>query len=144
MQPLDLTVRPPRSPKEQLDGLVMMPRTIDKIRAFLPGGNPGVYKIDGVSKRLLDRLGVSEEDLRQAVARAQSDDDVAAWLRTQTDPSRYAEVSKAISERSLDHIEDKAAFAERYPVVKERPELHYLSDILEADDAQMFSAEHKH
>jgi hypothetical protein len=43
MKPLDLTKTPPRSPREQLVGLVFIPRMIDKMRALLPGGNPGKY-----------------------------------------------------------------------------------------------------
>jgi hypothetical protein len=38
MDPLDLTVTPPRSPYQMLEGLYMLPRTIDKLRAKLPGG----------------------------------------------------------------------------------------------------------
>jgi len=138
MEPLDLTRRPPRSPKEELDGLVMLPRTIDKMRATLPGGNPGQYRIKGFSSRLLDAIGVSEDDFRDAVASAQTDEDVAKWLREHADVSKYAEVSKTLRERTIDRIEDKAGFAERYPIIKQRPDLYYHFDILEADDAEMF------
>ncbi|MBV9971796.1 MAG: DUF5069 domain-containing protein, partial [Candidatus Eremiobacteraeota bacterium] len=68
MEPLDLSKRPPRSPKLELDGLTMLPRTIDKIRATLPGGNLGPYRIAGFSQRMLDAIGVTEEQLRDAVA----------------------------------------------------------------------------
>ena len=54
MTPLDLSVSPPRSPYDELDGLVFMPRTIDKLRSMLPGGNPGEYFINGVQARLKD------------------------------------------------------------------------------------------
>jgi hypothetical protein len=40
MKPLDLTKTPPRSPREQLVGLVFIPRMIDKMRALLPGAIP--------------------------------------------------------------------------------------------------------
>ena len=41
MTPLDLTKQPPRSPRAPLGhlDLVMAARTVDKIRATLPGGN---------------------------------------------------------------------------------------------------------
>jgi hypothetical protein len=37
MRPIDLTIQPPRSPYQKMEGLYMMPRTIDKLRAKLPG-----------------------------------------------------------------------------------------------------------
>jgi hypothetical protein len=38
MDALDLTKAPPRAPRETLAGVVFLPRTIDKMRATLPGG----------------------------------------------------------------------------------------------------------
>lgn len=139
MEPLDLTKRPPRSPKLQLDGLAMLPRTIDKLRATLPGGSRGVYKIDGFSQRMLDKIGVTEGQLREAVAAAKTDDDVAAWLRKNADTSKYAEFNEYILNRSVDHVTDKGAFFERYPILKKRPDIYYLADMLEADDEEMFA-----
>jgi len=138
MEPLDLSKRPPRSPKLELDGLTMLPRTIDKIRATLPGGNLGPYRIAGFSQRMLDAIGVTEEQLRDAVAGAKSDADVAAWLREHANTNAYSEFSSYIKNRSLEDLDDPAAFAKRYPIVERRPDLHYLSDVLEADDAEMF------
>ena len=54
----------------------MMARTVDKLRAQLPGGNIGPYKIAGMSLRLLRALEVTEDDLRAAVAQAATDQDV--------------------------------------------------------------------
>jgi Domain of unknown function (DUF5069) len=45
MTPLDLTKAPPRSPREELRGLCMLPRMIDIARAKLPGGDIGEYQI---------------------------------------------------------------------------------------------------
>lgn len=122
----------------QLDGLAMMPRTIDKLRATLPGGDPGVYKIEGFSKRMLDTIGVPEEQLRDAVASAKNDEDVAEWLRAHADTSKYEEFTQYITKRSIDDVTDKEAFMERYPILKRRPDIYYLADMLEADDAEAF------
>lgn len=138
MENLDLRTRPPRSPKVELDGLVMLARTIDKLRASLPGGNVGVYKIDGFSQRMLDAIGVSEKELRDVVADAKDDSDVVGWLRSRIDWAKAVEVSNRIRGRNLNDV-DREDFSERYPVVKTKPELHYLVDVLEADDAEMFS-----
>jgi hypothetical protein len=42
----------------------MLARTIDKLRATLPGGNIGAYSIPGFSARMLSAIGVSEDDAR--------------------------------------------------------------------------------
>jgi Domain of unknown function (DUF5069) len=97
MKPLDLTKTSPRSPREQLVGLVFIPRTIDKMRALLPGGNPGKYHVDGASLGLLGRIGVDPAQLQEVVASAESDADVAAWLLEHADLSQSA----AINERFM-------------------------------------------
>ncbi len=117
----------------------MLPRTIDKVRASLPGGTMGVYRIDGFSRRMLDTIGVTEEQLRDAVGSAKSDDDVAKWLREHANTGKYEEFTHYILHRSVDDVTDKAAFMERYPILKRRPDIYYLADMLEADDAEMFA-----
>ena len=92
MEALDLTRRPPRSPRELLPDLdlLMAARTVDKLRATLPGGNLGAYQITGFSSRLLEALDIPEALLREAIAAADSDAKVAAWIREHSDPARYA------------------------------------------------------
>src|ERR1700738_5064244 len=101
MEPLDFSKRPPRGPRERLDGLVLLPRTIDKFRASLPGGVLNGYKIEGMSRRLLGWLGVEEADMQAAVAAAKSDGDVAKWLRERTDASAYDTYNERMENRSL-------------------------------------------
>jgi Domain of unknown function (DUF5069) len=138
MQPLDLTKQPPRSPRESLDGLMMMPRTIDKLRATLRDGDTGQYKIAGLSERLLELIGVKEDDLRKAVAEAQTDEDVAVWLRSHAQTSKYAETNEILSKRKIDDTKDPAAIRKKYAVA-ERPEIVTLFDMLDADDNEAFS-----
>jgi len=139
MEPLDLSKRPPRGPREQLDGLAMMPRTIDKLRATLPGGNPGAYKIAGFSGRLLERLGVGEAELCETVRRASCDEDVAIWLRARTDVSKYPAINAYFESLVHEKLQDPAGFDERYPVRK-RLGLNKLLDVLEADDRESFKS----
>jgi len=54
-----------------------MARTVDKIRATLPGGDPGPYKVEGYSMRVLTALGIDLNDFISIVTLAQTDDDVA-------------------------------------------------------------------
>lgn len=139
MEPLDLTKQPPRSPKESAEGLFFLPRTIDKARAQLPGGKPGVYNIAGFSERLLEAIGVTETDFVEAVGMAKNDRDVVKWLRENAQMDKYQEIADYIKNRKLSDVKDRAAFAERYPVSKTMPDDTHLVDMLELDDEEEFS-----
>src|SRR4051794_23970853 len=79
MEPLDLTKAPPRSPREELGGLCMLPRMIDVARAKLPGGNAGAYQIGrGISGLVLAHLGIEVNDFVECVQAANTDEEVAA------------------------------------------------------------------
>jgi hypothetical protein len=81
MKPLDLTKQPPRSPREELGGLCMLPRMIDVARAKLPGGDVGQYHIGpGMSGLVLRHLGMEAEQLVQLVADAESEEILMAQL----------------------------------------------------------------
>jgi len=141
MEPLDLTKAPPRSPREELDGLVCLPRTIDKIRAYLPGGNPGVYNIKGLSTTMFETLGITEEQFRDAVANAKTDHDVAAWLREHAKTDEYSAWAERANGLKVADVKerDPERFAERYPISKTRTDIEYMADMLVADDEDMFS-----
>ncbi|MFN2527418.1 MAG: DUF5069 domain-containing protein [Candidatus Baltobacteraceae bacterium] len=110
MLPLDLTSAAPRSAWEQLDGLYLMPRTIDKLRAQLPGGKTGTYLThQGFSKALMRIIHVEEGPLREAVAKADSED-----------------VTDELREVFDDFYSDRP------------PELRNLFDILDRDDNRHF------
>ena len=139
MEPLDLTKRPPRSPRETLAGLVFLPRTIDKMRGLLPGGNIGSYNVPGGSTRMLAAIGIDPDELQAVVARAASDDEVASWVLAHADPSKFDEVNRATAARSVSDIapERRAHFAAMYP--------HHAAvssglifDIIDQDDAELF------
>jgi len=143
MEPLDLRNKPPRSCYAELDGLMLMPRTIDKLRARLPGGDPGIYfingKIKGISGYLLERLGVTEADLSSSVRLAPTEDDVAAWLRERTDASQYPAINATLRRISPKHTEDEAYFRSEYAETLEaHPELEFIVDIVDADDRRRF------
>lgn len=144
MTPLDLRTQPPRSAHAELDGLVFLPRTIDKLRSQLPGGHPGVYfinaQVKGMSGFLLDRLGVSESDMLEAVRAGESDDDVARWLRERTDASQYESISETIRHLKLKHSGDEQYVRGLYAeTLQEHPELVVLIEIMDEDDRRMFT-----
>jgi hypothetical protein len=140
MDALDLTQRPPRSPRDLLPGLdlLMAARTVDKIRATLPGGNLGEYQITGFSSSLLNRLGIVEGLLREAIAQATSDAEVADWIARHSDPARYAEINASLERPTVGERLDDPEFLLRYPVARRlAPESSRL-DLLVADDEAAF------
>jgi len=114
MDPLDLRTRPPRSGYVELDGLMLMPRTIDKLRAFLPGGHPGVYflngQIKGISGYLLERLGISQEDLFAVVRSAKDEAEIAQWLRERIDATQYPAINQTLRRIKPKHTQEPRIF----------------------------------
>ncbi|MDP9024774.1 MAG: DUF5069 domain-containing protein, partial [Candidatus Eremiobacteraeota bacterium] len=89
MTPLDLRTDRPRSARETLFGFYLLPRTIDKLRAELPGGQLGPYlnHDTGFSAYVVKRLGLEMDAFRTAVARADDEAAVTAWLAERIDPT---------------------------------------------------------
>ena len=141
MDALDLTKQPPRGPRELLPtlDLLMIARTVDKLRATLPGGNLGSYQIPGLSTRLLEALHIREDDLREAVARAASDDEVVAWIREHADPAACARANAALEARVVANRIGDPAFVAKYPFATNLPLDTKLIDMLVLDDRAAFA-----
>jgi len=119
-------------------GFYFLPRTVDKLRAELPGGNPGGYVNEerGFSAYLVRRLGLDMDDLRQAVTASADETALQEWLAGRIDPSTApslnAKFETFVVERMSPHDQDLVR--RRHPVMAARPELSKILDILEADD----------
>jgi Domain of unknown function (DUF5069) len=143
LTPLDLRTHRPRSVRATILGFYLVPRTIDKLRAELPGGNLGPYvnHDTGFSAYVIRRMGLEMNDFRNAVAAASDEDAVIAWLAARVDttlaPTVNAKLESFVVERMS--AEDRALVRERHPVMEQRPELSVVLDILEADDELTFA-----
>ncbi|MBC5809395.1 MAG: DUF5069 domain-containing protein [Candidatus Eremiobacteraeota bacterium] len=114
----DLRAHPPRPSREKLGGISFLPRTIDKVRAKL-AGTMGPFKIGpGMSKILLDDLGIPETDFIAAVRDAKSDEDVLAWVRAHSDPAQYDAISEKLENRTFRSTAHRAEMESRYPVMR--------------------------
>jgi hypothetical protein len=124
-------------------GFYLLPRTVDKIRAELPGGDPWEYinHDTGFSAYVVRRLGLNMDELREAVANASDEPAVVEWLAARVDaaaaPALNAKLETFVVERMSP--EDQALVRRRHPVMAARPELSKILDILDADDELSFA-----
>ncbi len=139
MQPLDLHFRPPRGPREKLAGLAFMPRTVDKLRAEMPGGKIGPYlnRSDGVSNYMCKRVGLDMEELREHVIAAKDEQELEAWLLRRLDPVAVEETNRKLEMLTIERLspENLEIVKSHHPVMAHRPDLVRFFDIFEADDA---------
>jgi len=142
MSPLNLTKQPPRSPRATMLGFYFLPRTVDKLRAQLPGGDIGKYLNHdaGFSAFVCRRVGLDMDEFRDAVARAKDETELTLWVRervdTETADALNAKLETFVVERMTP--EDQALVRERHPIMAQRPELSKVLDILTADDEHHF------
>jgi hypothetical protein len=138
MDVMNLSTKPPRSPRAELVGVVFLPRSIDKVRATLPGGDPGPYNIPGFTQIMLEKLGISVEAFTAAVAGAASDHEVGVYVRANTTQAKIDEWNGWVSAREP-RGGDRVAALEIYPWLGERPDLIVGLDILEEDEKRYFA-----
>lgn len=139
MEPLNLREHAPRKPTDVLGGAVFMARTVDKVRATLPGGELGEYKIDGFTTRMFEMLGIDAEDFRSIVALAQSDDDVAQWILRHTSSQARDAWNAWVSAPTIRDRIDRPGWLDRYPVARELSLETPLLDLLDHDDRAAFA-----
>ena len=142
MEPLDLTKQPPRATRATMLGAMFLPRTIDKLRAELPGGTIGAYMNHdrGFSAYVVRRLGLDMDEFRTAVGAARDEDEVVAWLRERIDAAAVEATNRKLESFTSERMtpDDRALLAERHPVLHERPDLTSILDILDAEDERAF------
>jgi len=143
LTPLDLRAHRPRPVRATILGFYLLPRTIDKLRAELPGGNLGFYMNHdtGFSAYVVRRVGLDMNDFRNAVAAAPDEEAVVAWLAARIDsaaaPALNAKLESFVVERMS--AEDQALVRRRHPVMAQRPDLSIILDVLDADDELTFA-----
>jgi hypothetical protein len=135
---LDLRIHRPRGVRETLFGFMLLPRTIDKLRAVLPGGNLGEYlnHVTGFSAYVVKRAGLDMDDFGAAVAAAPNEDTLYTWLAARIDIAQAAPTNAKLESFVVDRMsdDDQALLRARHPVMEQRPDLTRIIDILEADD----------
>jgi len=77
---LDLTKRPPRSPRVRLGGFVILPRLLDKGRATIVGTNGEYHYNCPMDQRLFEFLGVDAEALKEQLKAGKGDWEIFQWI----------------------------------------------------------------
>jgi hypothetical protein len=139
MESLDLSKQPPRSPHAELDGVIFLPRSIDKARAYLAGGTRNGYNVPGVTGGMLERFGISNDDFVSAVGAASNDADVAAFVRLHATQTAVDEWNAFVKAREPRGNRDLPEVLESYPWLKDQPDLRLVLDILAEDDRRIFA-----
>jgi hypothetical protein len=146
MTPLDLSQGPPRPCRAELDGIVFLPRAIDKVRAALPGGNLGLYLnlspgIATLSSLFYRRMGITHDEFSAAVAEAADDAAVVAWLRARIDDRAVEKFTQQLLGLKLGSIPEdgRRTVDELYRAAASAPADTLLVDLIDADDAAIFA-----
>lgn len=141
---MNLTQHAPRSPKENLHGIVTLPRFIDKVKA-LHEGTLGQYKVgpdSAVDAELISFLGTTFELIQEAIL-SMDENELIEWIKTngskpsleeievwskrfssvlaKNDPARQAYITIVLQKMNLD------------------PETTTTFDWIEADDVATFA-----
>lgn len=130
MDALDLSHAHPRPTRAELGGITFLPRSIDKFRAALPGGELAGYRTDGFTGRMLEHLGIAPEAFQEAVARAGSDEDVLRFVQEHAVPGGAEAWNAAVLNRELYNGDRAEAIAEN-PWLAEHPEITKSLDFLQ-------------
>jgi hypothetical protein len=141
MTPLDLTKQAPRSPRDELGGLCMLPRMIDVARAKLPGGDIGEYHIGrGMSALVLRHLGMEAEQFVQLVAHAETEDVLAAQLVGRRSAAEDRLLNLRLHRATVADVPDdmREVFVRFYGTNLSADKR--IFDLLEEDDGRAFGA----
>ena len=139
MDPLDLSKQPPRAPRAELDGILFLPRSIDKARAYLSGGNRNGYNLPGVTGLMLERFGIAEGDFVAAVGSAANESEIVAFVRRHASQATIDEWNAFVKTREPRGNRDLPEVLEIYPWLTERPDMRLVLDILAEDDRRLFA-----
>jgi len=143
MNPIDLTQRPPRSPRTRLGGFAILPRMLDKGRALI-AGTIGEYKYAcPLDQRFLDFAGIDPEELKEQLTEGKGDGEILAWIteHSKTKPTEL-EIqawSEWVGRRVPADIESREFFNEmQTKVAPKREDIVTWFDMLDVDDFVSF------
>lgn len=136
---IDLTQRPPRSPRVRLGGFVILPRILDKGRALLAGKNGEYNYACPMDQRFLEFAGIEAEGLKQQLAAGKGDGEILEWVRqnSRRKPTE-AEIhawSSWQEQRTASDVESREFFhGVHAKIAAKREDIATWFDLLDLDD----------
>ena len=145
---LDLTQRPPRSPRVTLGGYVLLPRILDKCRATIAGKSGELrFGAQSMDRHFLNFTGIDEAALKAEVATGKGDSEMLAWVQANAKPLRepweIAQWSNYQIQRGPDSDAETLQFFAEY-VAKfstSREDIKTWFDLLDLDDYVTFGGQ---
>jgi hypothetical protein len=138
---VDLTQRPPRSPRVRLGGYVLLPRILDKGRASI-AGKLGEYRYGAraMDRHFFNFVGLDPEALTKELAKGGGDLELLTWIQANAKHQRQPWEIAAWSEYHLhrapdsDHetMTDFADAVKKFNPLRE--DINTWFDLLDLDD----------
>jgi len=140
---VDLTQRPPRSPRVRLGGYAILPRMLDKGRATIAGKNGEYHYACPMDERFLEFVGVGADGLKKQLAAGKGDGEILAWIgksaklkRTDTEISTWSHQSEL---RVPNDVESRKFFNDLHEKYgPKREDIATWFDLLDLDDYVSF------
>ena len=136
---IDLTQRPPRSPRVRLGGFVHLPRLLDKGRGDL-AGKVGEYHYNcPMDQHFFNFTGIDAEALKQQLATGKGDGEILEWIMANAPmrrtPYEIAAWSSFVENRAPSDVEMRAFFQEAQTnIAPKREDIATWFDLLDLDD----------
>ena len=143
---LDLTQRPPRSPRVRLGGFTVLPRVLDKCRATI-AGKAGEYSFNcPLDQMFFEFAGVDAEAFKAEAAKGTGDGDMLAWVMAKSSTKPNAPAIEAWSNymngRAPAFPEYRAYFNEIHTKAgPKRDDIVTWGDLLDLDDHVSFGGQ---
>ena len=140
---MNLTQRPPRSPRVRLGGFVILPRMIDKARATIAGTNGEYHYNCPLDQHFLSFAGIDPEALLAEIRTGKGDGEILEWIRENSsskpsellilDWSRWQESRVPASVENRDYLHEA-----QKKIAPGRDDVATWFDLLDIDDHVTF------
>ena len=140
----DLTNSAPRSLRCRLGGYVILPRMLDKCRAFLQGLNGDYHYNCPLDQEFLRFVGIDAEVLKEELSQGRSDDEMIIWVQANAINQRSPWEVLQWSEYQLGRMPESNSDLFEYftttlaSLSQTRGDVHTWADLLDLDDYRSF------
>jgi hypothetical protein len=143
IQIIDLTQRPPRSPRVRLAGFVLVPRIFDKGRATIAKKNGEFNYGCPLDDGFLKFVGITADALKKQLATGKGDSEILEWIlknaKHRPSPWEVEAWSRYQEQRVPSDLEMRQYFNEYHSkTAPKRTDVATWFDILDIDDFVTF------